>query len=155
MPTDSALEDPPEDLPTYGLHKDKASASLSVESMDQAQLLALHSQIEGRLEGIRLKDVNLVREALIQLQKAKALQAEANQKESGTPVNQRAQVQNSLANILQSLARIQDSLHNSESIKRLKAALVKALKTLPTEQQEAMFAAMGTEIDLIKAEIDA
>lgn len=148
-------EDQSEALPRFGLHSTTPKVETrNIKDMSQEELLVLHTEIEGRLQGIKLKDVNLIKETMIQLQKAKALQADAAMQEKSTPVNQRAQVQNSIAGILRSLTTIQAELHDSESLKRLKSSLVAILKSLPDYLQEKTFAAIKAEIDRLGQEVD-
>lgn len=109
-----------------------------LKGMNQADLLTLHAKVESKLVGIRLSEVNLEKETLIQFQRAKQLQEDASTT-TDVPMNQRAQVQNSLANLLTSLAKMQMDLHDSESIKRWKAALVRVVKELPKEQHAKFF----------------
>jgi len=142
-------------LKDFSLQDRETSKKIDLDAMSQEELLMLHSNVEARLQGVRLQDVNLVRETLIQLQKAKALQGKAAETENNVPMNQRAQVQNSIASILSNLARIQIELHDSESIKRIKAALVRVLRTLPAEKQNEFFDLLDQETQKVLAEVDA
>lgn len=109
--------------------------------MTQAELLTLRGKIDEKLSGMHLNDLNLVQEVLIQLKKAKILQNSANKPNSGVPMNQQAQVQNSIVKILSDLAKLQNTLFDSEQRKRLQAATIKAIKTLPPEAQFVFFEA--------------
>jgi hypothetical protein len=139
-------------LADFSLEKPKKSSKYDLETLDQAGLLTLRAEIDSKLTGIRLKDLNLVQETLIQFQAAKLLQAKANEDDSDAPLNQRAQVQNSLANILASLAKTQSELHNSESVKRLKAATIKTLRQFPT-LQDPFFEALGQSLEEAEREM--
>ena len=112
---------------------------MDLETMNQEQLLALRAEIDEKLTGITLIEVNLVQEALIQLKKAKILQLRASIPRSGIPMNQQAQVQNSISKILNDLGKLQIKLFDSEQRKRIQAATIKAVKLLPPEAQEKFF----------------
>lgn len=156
----SDLEHPlsPEKQPVlqdFSLEKSQISSKMDLNSMDQAQLLALYVQIEAKLPSLRLADINLEKETMLQLVRAKQLQEDANKKDSGVPMNQRAQVQNSIANILSTLAKMQMELHDSESLKRLRAAVIKVVKAQPKEFQAQFFDMLETEFAAVEKELAA
>lgn len=154
FPPDSLPEGPKtRKLHDFSLNPSENTSKHDVSSMSQAELLELHAKVEARLTGIRLSEVNLEKETLLQFQRAKALQEDANKDKSEVPMNQRAQVQNSLANLLQSLAKMQMELHDSETIKRWKAALVRVVKELPIEQQTKFFELLEMEATATEAEL--
>lgn len=131
-------------LVEYALHK--ASPVDPVKSLSQVDLLRKRDEIDALLTEISLKDVNLTKELMIQLKKAKVLQGEAGQ-DRDTPFNQRAQVQNSLNATMQSLAKLQASVYSSERNKRLEMALAKTLKEFPLLQEAFLtrYTELGTE----------
>lgn len=124
-----------------------AQLDVSIKQMTQAELLIKRDEIDALLTETHLKDVNLSKELLLQLKKAKILQQDTDNDE--TPANQRAQVQNSLGTVLVNLAKHQTNTYTSERFKRLETATIKALKTLPKKAQEAFF-----EVYLSEAEIE-
>lgn len=136
-------------LRDFSLEKTKNTSKFDIERMSQEELLLLHSKIEQRITGVKLSDINLEKETLIQFQKAKLLQEKAGESKD-VPVNQLAQVQNSIRTILESLAKMQMEIHNSEAIKRLKAAIVKIMKTQSKEVQDAFFDMLENEVGLIE-----
>lgn len=136
-------------LRDFSLEKTKNTSKFDIERMSQEELLLLHSKIEQRITGVKLSDINLEKETLIQFQKAKLLQEKAGESKD-VPVNQLAQVQNSIRTILESLAKMQMEIHNSEAIKRLKAAIVKVMKTQSKEAQDAFFDMLENEVGLIE-----
>lgn len=140
-------------LQDFSLEKTAKSSKFDLETMNQGELLALYAKIEGKLVGIRLSEVNLEKETLIQFQLGKALQEKANQPNSDVPVNQLAQVQNSIRNTLETLSKMQMELHNSETIKRWKAALVRVVKELPAESQAKFFELIEAEAAATEAEL--
>lgn len=130
-----------------GLHDKPPKASVfDLDKLDTLGLLELRAKIEEKLPIKSLEDVNLVRESLTQLQMAKSLQAAANERESGVPMNQRSQVQNSLSGIITTLAKVQMDLYTSERIKRVQSAVVKVVKQLPKASQELFFDMLENEL---------
>lgn len=127
-----------EKLKTEGWHK-------YVKHLDQKDLVNFREVVDSYLTEIRMDDINLVQSLLIQVKKAKILQKEA-QNDKDVPVAQKVQTANSLANMLKDLSKIQMEIYNSERIKRMEGAIVRALKTLPTEAQEAFYETYGLEI---------
>jgi hypothetical protein len=68
-------------------------------------------------------------------------------------VNQLAQVQNSIRTILESLSKMQTQLHDSESIKRWKAALIRVVKELPKDAQTKFFELLELEAQATEQEL--
>jgi hypothetical protein len=146
-PLKSLLED-------FSLEKSANSSKIDLDRMSQADLLGLHAKIEAKLVGIRLSDVNLEKETLIQFQLGKALQKKASEA-NDVPVNQLAQVQNSIRTILDSLAKMQSEIHSSETIKRWKAALIRVVKELPAESQTKFFEMVELEAVAVEKEMSS
>jgi hypothetical protein len=147
----------PESQPKLGgfsLQNVQKTDKFDLDLMDQAELLALRDKIDGKITGINLSEINLPKEALVQFQRAKRLQEKASEA-TDIPMNQQAQVQNSLGSVLKDLAKIQMSLYDSEYLKRLKAATVKVVQTLPKEQQDQFFELMEEEALAVDAEMGA
>jgi len=141
-------------LKDYSLHEPPKSKKVGdLDSMSEGELLALRSQIDSRLTGTKLSEVNLTKELLIQLRSAKLLQAKVTEADSDVPANQKAQVQNSIGGIIMNLSKIQMALYDAESMKRLKAATIRVVKTLPKPQQDQFFELMDLEIEEIEAEM--
>ncbi len=142
-------------LTDYSLEVPQKVEKFDISAFDQRELLALRAKVDSKLQGLSLDEVNLVKETLLQFQAAKVLQADAADEDSGTPMNQRAQVQNSIANILSTLGKIQMELYDSEKLKRLTAATVKAVKLLSPEAQKAFFEAFQADLEQVEAEATA
>lgn len=113
-----------------------ADLSLSLDNLTLQQLLTLRNAVEQRLPVKNLREINLARELVLQLQANQELQNRclAN---AETPANQVAQTMNSTAAVLQQLIRLQTEVHNSERLKKIEQKLIEALNTLPAETQEA------------------
>lgn len=140
-------------LKDFSLDKSDNASKYDLEKMSQSELLALHSKIEARITGKRLSEVNLEQELLLQYQKAKVLQEDANKPNADVPMNQRAQVQNSLGNLLERLGKMQIELYSSEALKRLKAAVIKVVKAQPKEFQAAFFELLDQEAAAVEQEL--
>lgn len=111
---------------------------VDLQKLTESELLLLRSQIDAVLPVTKLSDMNLERELTLQFRVAQALQNEIMD-DTHTPANQKAQVMNSVAATLQSLAKMQQEHYTPERLKKIEAALVKVLNTLPAEQTEEFF----------------
>lgn len=127
--------------------KPKKLVTPHLAGLGQAELLSLRDQIDDLLTETHLKEVNLSKELLLQLKKAKILQKNTEDDED-VPANQRAQVQNSLGTILLNLAKHQQVTYSSERFKRLETATIKCVKTLPKAQQESFFETYLSEAEI-------
>ena len=124
-----------------------APKSRSFQSLSQQELLNARDEIDELLTETRLKDVNLSKELLLQLKKAKLLQKNTEEDEN-VPANQRAQVQNSLGTVLINLAKHQQSTYTAERFKMLETATIKCIKTLTKEQQDKFFELYMSEAEI-------
>lgn len=103
-------------------------------NMPVDQLLELRRQIEALLPVKDIKDVNLSRELVLQVQALQALQQRVLT-DNEAPANQQAQVANSLSSALVNLVKVQTEVYTSERLKVIEAILVECLKSLPIETQ--------------------
>lgn len=142
----------PRGLADFSLAKTEKTSKFDLNLMDQAELLDLHAKVEAKLTGLRLSDVNLEKETLLQFHRAKALQEKANTA-NDVPVNQLAQVQNSIRTILESLGKMQMDLHDSETMKRWKAALVRVVKKQPKAFQDEFFEMVEIEAAAVEQQL--
>jgi len=101
-------------------------------------LLDLRGRIDAHLPALKLTDLNLETEIVIQYQQAKALLGRVIASDT-VPTNQKAQVANSCTAILDQLSKMQIRLYSSERFKAIEQVLIKALRTLPTATQEQFF----------------
>lgn len=118
---------------------------LNIDNLTLQQLLTLRGEVEKRLPARSLKDISLDRELVLQWMASNQLQNQVLQDEN-VPANQKSQVSNSTAAVLQQIARLQIEIHNSERLKRIEAILIECLQTLPTETQEAFLRAYEAEL---------
>lgn len=124
-------------LASYTLNSLETPKNVSFSGLSQSELLLKREEIDRLLTETHLKDINLSKELLIQLKKAKILQQDTDNDE--VPANQRAQVQNSLGTVLTNLAKHQQATYTAERFKILETAVIKCIKTLPTEAQAKFF----------------
>jgi hypothetical protein len=111
---------------------------VDLDSFDLTALYALRQDIDARLPPRTLSDVDLVEELLLQYQIAKTLMASVLSS-LGTPANQKAQVLNSCAAVLEQVTRTQTQLYNAERVKAMEAALEKTFMNVAQPLKTAFF----------------
>jgi len=87
-----------------------------------------------------LISIDMLAETVQLYRSTKRLHRRAIQFDSKAPLNQQAQVVNSLGGLLKSLAALQIRLYDSERLKKLETALIEMLSDLPVEQQNTFLA---------------
>ena len=115
------------------------NVDVNLDNFTLQDLLKLRADIDRRLPAKHLRDVNLERELILQHQATLELQNQV-MSDSDVPANQRAQVANAVASILQQLIKLQETVHTTERLKRIESKLIEALNSLPKEQQESFLA---------------
>ena len=108
-----------------------------LSSMTEAARIDLRQQIDDTLT-LKLEDLNLAEELALQFKQAKSLYADVVDDQT-IAANQKAQVLNSCTSIIATITKAQAELYNAERLKKLEAATLKALKSLPKESQEGFF----------------
>lgn len=103
----------------------------SIESLE-----AIQRTLAEILPSKTLLDVNLEHELLNLLRTGQQLMHTVLS-DLDVPANQKAQVINSLASTIDQLVKLQNSVHDSERVKRLEHVFTKTLKSLPTEVAES------------------
>lgn len=109
--------------------------NVSLEHYTLSDLLSLRASIERRLPAKALRDMNLERELILQHQASLELQNEVL-RDDETPANQKSQVANATATVLQQLIKLQETVYTTERLKSIENKLIEALNTLPTDVQE-------------------
>lgn len=109
-----------------------------LDGLDVMGLIALRAQIDARLPPLSISDTNLEEELVLQYHAAKALVAAAA-RDVGVPTNQKAQVQNSCAAILKTLADVKTAVYNSERVQAIQQALEKAFQGETEEVKKRFF----------------
>jgi hypothetical protein len=138
-----AAHDAPHPRPTDTID---ANPYVNLSNFTLQDLLKLRAEIEQKLPARSLKDIDLERELVLQWMASQELQNRILQDQE-TPANQKAQVANSTATILQQLGKLQIEIHSSERLKKIEAILIETLQTLPTEAQEAFFVAYAEALE--------
>ncbi len=95
-----------------------------------AELVRLRDEITQALPPLELSKMNLEEEMLLQYHTLRELQG-AVMEDDEVPVNQRAQVANSVAGTLKTLGDQQITLYSSERFKQVENALIRELDKLP------------------------
>ena len=98
-----------------------------------AELVRFRDEITRQLPATELSKLNLEEEVLLQYHVLRELQADVLATED-IPANQRAQVANSVASILKTLADQQVALYSSERFKEIENLLIRTLTLLPEAQ---------------------
>jgi hypothetical protein len=96
------------------------------------ELIRHRDEITSHLPPVSLNEINVEEETLLQFHALRALQNQVLDDDS-IPLNQRAQVANSVAASLGRLAELQQSLWTSERFKRIESLLIRCVSSLPTE----------------------
>jgi hypothetical protein len=96
-------------------------------------LVKYHDEIRALLPPLTLKEIDLEGELLMQFHATRSVQNEVFQDDE-VPVNQRAQIANTVGTTLNRLAELQTSIYTSERFKRIENLLVRTLKALPEDQ---------------------
>lgn len=102
-----------------------------LDSMAPGELLDLYDRVAALLPAMKLSDVNLAEELVLQFQRVKSLQAKVI--ESNSSAQQKAAVVNACGSALQHLVKLQTDLHNAERFKAIEGLMVKYMKRLPLD----------------------
>lgn len=125
------------DLPPPLARHTLSTPTTSFENLPEAALIALRQEIDSRLT-LDLASINMKEELALQFKQAKALYAAAETDET-TPMNQKAQVLNSLSTIIAAISKTSAEVYSVERLKKLEAATLHALEFLPRESKERFF----------------
>lgn len=106
-----------------------------LDMLSQEQLNSLMSEVSSRITNKRLADRNLEREFEAQLNLAKRIQEdlltfEAEPKEKIAALN-------AVTSILKELTKLREDLQTIEDLRRVEAALLEAIGTLPEKEKAA------------------
>lgn len=105
------------------------------------ELLKLRARIDATLK-VDLARLNLSEELGLQYKAGYAMLMEV-QNDKEVPVNQKAQVFNSVSKMLQDIIKQQKVVFNAERLKRYEAAFLKILGKLPPEMAQIYFDLYG------------
>lgn len=103
------------------------------------ELRALRAEIDRILPPEGVGGLNIEHE-LVSLFRETKLLLQTIKTDSDTPVNQKAQVANSMAGTLGQLVKLQEDLRREETLKLMESCLIDSLKALPDEARDGFFA---------------
>lgn len=134
----------------FGRDEQAAPPTFSWSALPVETLLRYKLEIEACLPSTKLRDVDVEAELVSQLRIAQRLQAKVlDYDEDSIPLNQIVQAVNSVSAVIEKLAKLQIDLAEAENLKKMEAALIKAVHGLPTEAVEAFFSRYDREADQI------
>lgn len=135
---------------TFGRSEQEAPPAFRWSALPVETLLRYKLEIEACLPSTKLRDVDVEAELVSQLRIAQRLQAKVlDYDEDSIPLNQIVQAVNSVSAVIEKLAKLQIDLAEAENLKKMEAALIKAVHGLPTEAVEAFFSRYDREADQI------
>jgi hypothetical protein len=108
-----------------------------LEGLDDEELIALRLRLDKRLN-LDLKELNLAEELGMQYRSGQILLASV-QDDKGVPANQRAQVFNSVGNMLKDIVKQQKVVYDAERLKRFESTFIKVLDLLGTDEMKKRF----------------
>jgi hypothetical protein len=103
----------------------RGRTAINVADLNVKDLLDLRAQVDARLPALNIAEMNLESEVILHYYMAKELAREAATDDQ-VPRNQQAQVMNSCAAILKTLADAQTALYTAERVKCVEAAMERA-----------------------------
>lgn len=112
-------------------------------------LLGLRAEIDAVLPPMRLSEINLEEQLMIQFHTARALQT-ATLAESFTESNKKAQVVNTTASTLQALIKMQTDFHTAERFKKIETILIEALRGFPEDLTHKFFEQYERDLGAMK-----
>lgn len=138
------------EIENFSLEKPRKRDKLDLNLMSQRDLLALYQEIFGLLKGVTLADMDVPKELMIQYRAITKIQAEVAGEE--IPTNQKAQVANTCAKLLEGIAKAQGEIYNGQQYKLMERALVKVVKAWPVEEQDKFFAIYAKTLEEVNAD---
>lgn len=116
----------------FGRNEQESPPTFRWEALPVATLLRYLDEIRAALPYNSLVDMDMERELILQFQAVRTLQNTILDDES-VPANQKAQVANSVASVLGSIAELQNKIYSSERFKRIETLLIRHLNKLPED----------------------
>ena len=117
---------------SYPLSMNLPVDSIDLDAYSEAERIALLNRLQVTLP-IATGELNLEAEIVMQLHLAKAMQSTAQS--SSAPLNQKAQVANTITAILRQLVDMQAILNTTETIKKIERVLLETLNEFPKLQE--------------------
>lgn len=130
---------------------DPAPASVAPfnwKALPMEDLIRFRDEITACLPPLTLRDMDMEQELLLQYHALRALQNDVIS-DSETAVNQKAQVANSVSATLAKIADLQETLYDSERLKRIEKILISCLDQLPIPVSEAFLTKYEEELEKV------
>ena len=103
-----------------------------LDDYNVAELIELLKRVKARLPATKLKDLDLEEELVLHFLNLKELMTVILYDDE-VPANQKAQIANSCASLLQQMTKSQSTIYSAERVKRMELALMKSLHGMPQE----------------------
>lgn len=116
----------------FGRGEETSTPTFRWSALPLETLLRYLDEIRQVLPATTLLDMNMEEELILQFQAVRTLQNTILDDES-VPANQKAQVANSVASVLGSIADLQNKVYSSERFKRIETLLIRHLNKLPED----------------------
>lgn len=116
----------------FGRGEETSTSPFRWSALPLETLLRYLDEIRQVLPATTLLDMNMEEELILQFQAVRTLQNTILDDES-VPANQKAQVANSVASVLGSIADLQNKVYSSERFKRIETLLIRHLNKLPED----------------------
>lgn len=114
----------------------KRESPLKWRSYTDSELIRFRDEITACLPPLSLAEMNMEEQLLLQYHALRSVQNEVFG-DSEIPVNQQAQIANSVSGVLSKLAEKQQEIYTSERLKKIESVLIALMKEQPTELAEA------------------
>jgi len=115
------------------IHEDRMP---DLKKFNVSELIELLRRVKRMLPSTKLKDLDLEEELVLHFLNLKELMTDILYDED-VPANQKAQIANSCASLLQQMTKSQAMIYSAERVKRMEGALLKALHGLPQDILES------------------
>ena len=116
----------------FGRGEETSTSPFRWSALPLETLLRYLDEIRQALPATTLLDMNMEEELILQFQAVRTLQNTILD-DISVPANQKAQVANSVASVLGSIADLQNKVYSSERFKRIETLLIRHLNKLPED----------------------
>ena len=133
----------------FGRGEETSTSPFRWSALPLETLLRYLDEIRQVLPATTLLDMNMEEELILQFQAVRTLQNTILD-DISVPANQKAQVANSVAGVLSTLADLQNKTYSSERFKRIETLLVRHLSKLPEDTAAAFLEDYERILDTLK-----
>lgn len=141
-------------IPALGIGKRSPATEAALntnddEEPDDEELEALdRADAADTADGDGFATINLLGETMLLFRRTKRLLNKVIH-DKRTPINQKAQVANALANLLKGLASQQTDLYNAERLKRMENLMITTLRDVAPELQDEFMRRYEAEVNVL------